>query len=106
MQERLIQDTGRNIKLTIKFNKLSRMSLGLFVRNLPFSCTESNLNDLFTPFGPIAELECIITRKGVCKGFAICTFMFADHALAAWKELDGKIFMVINKLKVENKIIL
>lgn len=68
--------------------------LGLFLRNLAYSCNEEQLRELCSPFGPLADVECIVDRTGKCKGFALCTFMFPEHALAAWKALDGTIFMV------------
>nr|CAD2133471.1 unnamed protein product [Meloidogyne enterolobii] len=74
--EEKIMDTGR-----------------LFLRNLPFSCTEEKLKELLEPFGTLAEINLIITREGQCKGYALCSFMFPEHALEAWKKLDGQIFM-------------
>ncbi|KAL7078468.1 hypothetical protein ACQ4LE_002674 [Meloidogyne hapla] len=74
--EEKIMDTGR-----------------LFLRNLPFSCTEEKLKALLEPFGTLAEINLIVTKDGQCKGYALCSFMFPEHALEAWKKLDGQIFM-------------
>jgi len=88
-----ILDTGRKQKMwCVRHHKI--FPLGLFVRNLSFKCTEENLVELFKTYGPIVEIECIIDKAGQCKGYALCTFMFPEHALSAWKELDGKDFMV------------
>lgn len=65
----------------------------LFLRNLPFSCTERDLIEHFKSFGEIVDCQCVVDRKtGNCKGFAVITFMFPEHALAAYKKLDGTIF--------------
>lgn len=62
----------------------------LFLRNLPFVCTERDLAAHFKKFGEIVDCQCVVDRKtGQCKGFAVLTFMFPEHALAAYKELDG-----------------
>ena len=63
------------------------------MRNLAFSCTEEKLKSLLEPFGTLAEINLIITRDGQCKGYALCSYIFPEHALAAWKKLDGQIFM-------------
>ncbi|KAL3116486.1 hypothetical protein niasHT_006933 [Heterodera trifolii] len=74
--EKQILDTGR-----------------LFLRNLPFVCSEEQIRQLFEPFGALAELECVVDNAGKCKGYALCTFIFPEHAVAAWKALDGTVFM-------------
>uniref|UniRef100_A0A183CN54 RRM domain-containing protein n=1 Tax=Globodera pallida TaxID=36090 RepID=A0A183CN54_GLOPA len=51
--EKQILDTGR-----------------LFLRNLPYSCSDKQLRVLFAPFGSLAELECVVDKSGKCKGFA------------------------------------
>jgi multiple RNA-binding domain-containing protein 1 len=63
----------------------------LFLRNLPFVCTERDLTEHFKKFGEIVDCQCVVDRRsGQCKGFAVITFMLPEHALAAYKELDGK----------------
>jgi len=65
----------------------------LFLRNLPYICTERDLTEHFKGFGEIVDCQCVVDRKtGNCKGFAVVTFMFPEHALAAYKDLDGTIF--------------
>ncbi|KAI6175548.1 putative RNA-binding protein 19 [Aphelenchoides bicaudatus] len=65
----------------------------LFLRNLPFVCTERDLMTHFKKFGEVVDCQCVVDRKtGQCKGFAVITFMFPEHALAAYKEFDGTIF--------------
>ncbi|KAK0399806.1 hypothetical protein QR680_003224 [Steinernema hermaphroditum] len=65
----------------------------LFVRNLPYICTNDDLLFLFKPFGEIAECENIIDKKtGKSKGFAVITFVFPENAAAAYAALDGSVF--------------
>ncbi|KAK3574803.1 hypothetical protein QTP86_018394 [Hemibagrus guttatus] len=65
----------------------------LFVRNLPYTCTEEELKELFTKHGHLSELHFPIdslTKKP--KGFAFVTYMIPENAVAALAQLDGHIF--------------
>ncbi|KAL4223638.1 putative RNA-binding protein 19 [Mactra antiquata] len=65
----------------------------LFVRNLPYTCTEDDLEEEFKKFGPLTEVKLPMdqfTKK--LKGFAFITFMMPEHAVKAYSELDGKVF--------------
>ncbi|CAF1389336.1 unnamed protein product [Adineta steineri] len=65
----------------------------LFVRNLSYRTTEQDLENLFNPFGQITSINMPIdslTKQP--KGFAHVTFMFPEHALKAFNELDGRAF--------------
>ncbi|CAF3456355.1 unnamed protein product [Rotaria sp. Silwood1] len=65
----------------------------LFVRNLSYRTTEQDLEKLFNPFGQITNINMPIdnlTKQP--KGFAHITFMFPEHALKAFNELDGHAF--------------
>uniref|UniRef100_A0A9J2QB30 RRM domain-containing protein n=2 Tax=Ascaris lumbricoides TaxID=6252 RepID=A0A9J2QB30_ASCLU len=65
----------------------------LFLRNLPYSCTEDDLQYLLKKYGEVADLQMIINKKtGMCKGFAIVTYVFPENAVAAFSALDGTIF--------------
>ncbi|KAF8870174.1 hypothetical protein BD779DRAFT_1581736 [Infundibulicybe gibba] len=55
----------------------------LFVRNLAFSCTDSDLLELFKPFGDINQ---------AIEGLAYVTFSKPSDALAAYEALDRKSF--------------
>uniref|UniRef100_UPI00398EA1C6 probable RNA-binding protein 19 isoform X2 n=1 Tax=Pristiophorus japonicus TaxID=55135 RepID=UPI00398EA1C6 len=65
----------------------------LFVRNLPYTCTEEDLEKVFSKYGPLSETHFPIdslTKKP--KGFAFITYMMPEHAVKAFAELDGEVF--------------
>ncbi|XP_066272477.1 probable RNA-binding protein 19 isoform X1 [Branchiostoma lanceolatum] len=66
----------------------------LFIRNLPYLCKEDDLEGLFTKYGPLTECHIPIdtfTRKAT--GIAFVTFMIPEHAVNAFSQLDGTVFM-------------
>ncbi|KAJ8312888.1 hypothetical protein KUTeg_010261 [Tegillarca granosa] len=67
----------------------------LFVRNLAYTATDEELETLFGKYGPMTECNLPVdsqTKK--IKGFAHVTYMMPEHAVKAYSELDGTIFMV------------
>ena len=72
----------------------------LFVGNLPFSATQDQLQDLFSPHGEIVEINIITDRfSGRSKGFAFVEFATEEQAQAAVEalnetELDGRKIVV------------
>lgn len=61
----------------------------MYVRNLTYTCTEDELRQLFEKYGPLTEVHMPIdsfTKKP--KGFAFVTFVFPEHAIKAYTELD------------------
>uniref|UniRef100_A0A670ZWB2 RNA binding motif protein 19 n=1 Tax=Pseudonaja textilis TaxID=8673 RepID=A0A670ZWB2_PSETE len=65
----------------------------LFVRNLPYTCTEEEMEALFSKYGPLSEIHFPIdslTKRP--KGFAFVTYMFPEHAVKAFAEVDGQVF--------------
>ncbi|XP_072456462.1 probable RNA-binding protein 19 [Notamacropus eugenii] len=65
----------------------------LFVRNLPYTSTEEDLEKIFAKYGPLSEVHYPIdglTKKP--KGFAFITYMFPEHAVKAYAEVDGQVF--------------
>ncbi|XP_008845690.1 probable RNA-binding protein 19 isoform X1 [Nannospalax galili] len=65
----------------------------LFVRNLSYTSSEEDLEKLFSAYGPLSELHYPIdslTKKP--KGYAFITFMFPEHAVKAYAEVDGQVF--------------
>ena len=65
----------------------------LFVRNLSYTCTEENLQDLFKKYGPLSEVNLPVDKNtNKATGFGFVTFMMPEHSIKALSELDGKIF--------------
>ncbi len=61
----------------------------IYVRNLSYTCDENDLRELFAKYGTLSEFHMPIdsyTKKP--KGFAFVTFMFPEHAVKAFAELD------------------
>uniref|UniRef100_A0A3Q2V8F2 RNA binding motif protein 19 n=1 Tax=Haplochromis burtoni TaxID=8153 RepID=A0A3Q2V8F2_HAPBU len=65
----------------------------LFIRNLPYTCTEEDIKDLFSKHGPLSDvLFPIDTLTKRPKGFAFVTYMIPENAVTALAQLDGHIF--------------
>ena len=66
------------------------MKKSLYVGNLPFSATETEIHDFFAPFGPVHAVKIILDREaGRSRGFAFVE-VDADKAEATIKALEGK----------------
>lgn len=62
----------------------------IYVGNLPFSATEQELNDLFSPFGTVASVAIINDRDtGRSRGFGFVEMASAGEAEAAIQALNG-----------------
>jgi len=72
----------------------------LFVGNLSFKTTDSDLKDLFSKAGEVTEAVIIMDReRGVSKGFGFVTMTNdaeANAAIEMWngKEVDGRALTV------------
>jgi multiple RNA-binding domain-containing protein 1 len=64
----------------------------LFVKNLPFTCTEEELTALFSPFGTISELHLPLNEEKRGKGYGFVQFLLPEHADAALQGLCGEAF--------------
>ncbi|XP_023713883.1 probable RNA-binding protein 19 isoform X2 [Cryptotermes secundus] len=65
----------------------------IFVRNLAYTVTEDDVEQLFNKFGPVTEVIMPVdrnTRK--VKGYAVVTFLVPENAARAFIELDGSVF--------------
>ncbi|PYH44823.1 RNA-binding ribosome biosynthesis protein MRD1 [Aspergillus saccharolyticus JOP 1030-1] len=70
-----------------------RISARLFVRNLAYDTSDSDLQPIFAPFGQIEEIHVAVdTRSNTSKGFAYIQYANSDAAVEAYKQLDGKHF--------------
>lgn len=97
--EVLEDDGGQHVhwkKLTADLTKNSESiaeSGELFVRNLSYTVTEEDLENLFKQYGPLVEIRIPIQswdRRP--KGFAFVVFLIPEHAVKAFSELDGTSF--------------
>ena len=67
------------------------MNTKLYVGNLSFDTTENDLQDLFSPFGPVSEVNLISDRAtGRSRGFGFVTMATPEAAQAAIAGLAGK----------------
>ncbi len=84
------------------------MSVKLYVGNLSYEVTESELNDLFTPFGTVESAR-IITDKftGNSKGFGFVEMSSRDEANVAMNDLNGKTIhnraVVVNEARPQTR---
>ena len=68
------------------------MSMKLYVGNLSYEVSESELNDLFSPFGEVEETKIITDRfSGRSKGFGFVEMTSREDGERAIKELNGKV---------------
>lgn len=65
----------------------------LFVRNLNYSCTQDDLEQIFSKYGELTEVHFPIDKKSsLPKGYAYVEFQFPQNAKKAYDELNGTIF--------------
>ncbi len=65
----------------------------LFVGNMSFQTTESDLQTLFQPFGQVTRIHIVMDREtGRARGFAFVEMPNDDEATKAIAALDGKDF--------------
>lgn len=64
----------------------------LFIRNLPFSCSEDELMELFQSFGPVTEVHLPLDSERKGKGFGFVQFMLPENANTARLQIDGTAF--------------
>ena len=78
----------------------------LFIRNLSYTVAQTDLENLFSPYGALSEVYLPVdptTHNSI--GFGFVTFMFSEHACHAISELDASIFMgrILHILPAEPK---
>lgn len=67
------------------------MNNKLYVGNLSYDTTENDLQDLFSPFGPVTEVNLVTDRmSGRSRGFAFVTMASPEGAQAAIQGLAGQ----------------
>ena len=100
-----VGDTGINLNDEISANSLSKKEVNntdsvdvtetgrLFVRNLAYSVTEEELEELFERFGKLADVHLVtdsLTKKS--RGIAFVLYVVPENAAKAMAALDGKAF--------------
>ena len=67
------------------------MSTKLYVGNLSYDVNDTTLRDLFSPHGPVTEVNLMMDRvSGRPRGFAFVTMDTKEAADAAVSALNGK----------------
>jgi len=70
------------------------MGKKLYVGNLPFSCTDDDLLNVFSEQGAVTSARVVIDREtGRSKGFGFVEMSSDDEANQAASQLNGKPFM-------------
>jgi len=64
----------------------------LFVRNLPYSASESDLKQYFAKHGPISEVNLPTDGSDRSKGYAFVTYLIPEDAVKALSGADGDFF--------------
>ena len=78
------------------------MSMKLYVGNLSYEVTESELNDLFGPIGMVESVKVITDRySGVSRGFGFVEMSTRSEGERAINELNGK--MIHNREIIVNE---
>lgn len=85
-----------------QLNKYEMSSIGtepveesgrLFIRNLNYTCTQEDLEEVFREYGELTEVHFPIDKKtSLPKGYAYIEFMFPQNAAEAYRALNGTIF--------------
>ncbi|KAH7155454.1 hypothetical protein B0J13DRAFT_226669 [Dactylonectria estremocensis] len=69
-----------------------RRTSRLFVRNLSYSTTETDLRESFEKFGTLQEVHLPVNSSGTSKGFALILFEDPSQAVEAFQAMDGATF--------------
>ena len=62
----------------------------LYLRNLPKTVKQSDLEQLFSPYGDIVQVRVLLNDQGVPKGVGFVLFSCREQAECAMKALDGQ----------------
>ncbi|KAF4999182.1 hypothetical protein FGRMN_2641 [Fusarium graminum] len=69
-----------------------RRTSRLFVRNLPYTATQQDLQEAFERFGTVEEVHLPVGNSGTSKGFALILFTEPSGAVEAFQAMDGTTF--------------
>ncbi|CAM9175481.1 unnamed protein product [Discosporangium mesarthrocarpum] len=71
----------------------SGLSAGrLFVRNLPYTCTEEDLREVFGSYGTLSDVHLPVDDVKKCKGFGFIQYLIPEDSQKALVELDKQSF--------------
>ena len=111
-KEGIPQNQRKNIALSKTVpqenNQLSFGDSGqLFVRNLPYECTEDELKEHFEQIGPLSSIDLPISKGNRNKGIAYVAFLFPEHAIKAlnnltFKPFQGRLIHIMSSDKAED----
>ena len=72
-------------------SRITHHTVKLYVGNISFTITESDLQRIFEQFGSVTEIKVVTDREtGQPRGFAFVTMSSVPEGRAAIKSLDGK----------------
>jgi cold-inducible RNA-binding protein len=65
--------------------------MDIYVGNLPWSCNDDDLRELFAPFGEVSSARVVLDREtGRSRGFGFVQMPSGDEAAKAIQGLDGQ----------------
>jgi RNA recognition motif-containing protein len=78
-------------KKGFKFSGRIRSSMKIYVGNLPFSTTDTELRSMFEPFGQVDSAQVVIDREtGRSRGFGFVEMGNDEEAKAAINQVNGQ----------------
>ncbi|XP_015867867.3 uncharacterized protein LOC107405344 isoform X1 [Ziziphus jujuba] len=87
-----VLDQGKTSRLEYEKGKVLE-SGRLFVRNLPYTTTEEELEELFGKFGTVSEVHIVVDKDTKrSKGIAYILYTLPEFAARAIEEVDNSIF--------------
>lgn len=85
-----ISPNGAPFVAHLFLERLRKLSVKIYVGNLPFSVTDSSLNSNFSEFGRVSSAKVMMDREtGRSKGFGFVEMAAAEEAQAAITGLNG-----------------
>lgn len=84
------------------------MTMKLYVGNLPYDVKDSDLTEIFVPYGEVESVKIITDRyTGASKGFGFVEMSSRKEGELAIKELNGKTIrnrqIVVNEARSRNE---
>ena len=80
-RQEIYKTKKQTLKIKCIFVSVLFQSGRLFIRNLAFICTEADLEELFSKYGPLTETRVLVDDMKRCNGMAFVTYMMPEHAV-------------------------